>query len=292
VVVMERFDPERALMLIARDRITHSQWVPTMFVRMLKLPEAARTKWDLSSHEVAVHAAAPCPVDVKERMIAWWGPIIEEYYAGTENIGSTSINSAEWMSHKGSVGRASQGATMHICDDDGTELPAGQTGTVFFDMPGALFEYHHDAEKTASTAHAEHPTWRTLGDIGRLDEDGYLYLTDRKAYMIVSGGVNIYPQEIEDVLVAHPDVLDVAVFGVPNPEMGEEVKAVIQPVVWPAAEELLTTTLSAWCEDRLAGFKRPRSYDYVEQLPRLDNGKLYKRALRDRYWAGRESKVI
>jgi long-chain acyl-CoA synthetase len=292
VVIMERFDPEKALMLIARERITHSQWVPTMFVRMLKLPEAARTRWDLSSHEVAVHAAAPCPVDVKERMIAWWGPIIEEYYAGTENIGSTSISSAEWLSHKGSVGRASQGATMHICDDDGTELPAGQTGTVFFEMPGALFEYHHDAEKTASAAHAEHPTWRTLGDIGRLDEDGYLYLTDRKAYMIVSGGVNIYPQEIEDVLVAQPDVLDVAVFGVPHPEMGEEVKAVIQPAVWPVAEESLTATLSAWCEDRLAGFKRPRSYDYVEQLPRLDNGKLYKRALRDRYWVGRESKVI
>jgi long-chain acyl-CoA synthetase len=181
---------------------------------------------------------------------------------------------------------------VHICDDEGGELVAGQTGTVFFEMPGAPFEYHHDAEKTASTAHAEHPTWRTLGDIGRLDEEGYLYLTDRKAYMIVSGGVNIYPQEIEDVLLAHPDVLDVAVFGVPHPEMGEEVKAVIQPVEWHQAGDALTTELRSWCEARLAGYKRPRSYDYVPQLPRLDNGKLYKRELRDRYWAGRESRVI
>jgi long-chain acyl-CoA synthetase len=292
VVIMERFDPETALMLIARERVTHSQWVPTMFVRMLKLPETVRTKWDLSSHEVAVHAAAPCPINVKEQMIAWWGPIIEEYYAGTENIGSTSISSEEWLSHRGSVGRASQGATMHVCDDDGNELASGTTGTVYFELPGAHFEYHHDLEKTKSTAHPAHPAWRTLGDIGRLDEDGYLYLTDRKAYMIVSGGVNIYPQEIEDALLAHPSVLDVAVFGVPNPEMGEEVKAVIQPVDWPDAGEALTGELRAWCEERLAGFKRPRSYDYLEQLPRLDNGKLYKRELRDRYWQGRDSKVI
>jgi fatty-acyl-CoA synthase len=225
-------------------------------------------------------------------MIAWWGPIIEEYYAGTENIGSTKISSKEWMDHKGSVGRASQGAVVHICDDAGHPLPPGEVGTVYFELPGAHFDYHHDAEKTATTTHPDHPTWRTLGDIGRLDEEGYLYLTDRKAFMIVAGGVNIYPQEIEDVLLAHPEVLDAAVFGVPNAEMGEEVKAVIQPLDWQTAGDALTERLGAWCETRLAGFKRPRTYDYVEQLPRLDNGKLYKRELRDRYWEGRESKVI
>ncbi len=292
VVVMERFDPEQALRLIERERVTHSQWVPTMFVRMLKLPAAARARWDLSSHEVAIHAAAPCSVETKEQMIAWWGPIIEEYYAGTENIGSTKISSAEWLTHKGSVGRASQGAVVHICDDAGDPLPPGQDGTVYFELPGAEFVYHHDVEKTKTTSHPNHPTWRTLGDVGRLDDDGYLYLTDRKAFMIVSGGVNIYPQEIEDVLLAHPDVLDAAVFGVPNPEMGEEVKAVIQPLHWHAAGEAMTGRLRAWCEERLAGFKRPRTYDYVEQLPRLDNGKLYKRELRDRYWEGRGSRVI
>jgi fatty-acyl-CoA synthase len=292
VVVMERFDPEQALRLIERERVTHSQWVPTMFVRMLKLPAAARAQWDLSSHEVAIHAAAPCSMETKEQMIAWWGPIIEEYYAGTENIGSTKISSAEWLTHRGSVGRASQGAVVHICDDAGHPLPPGEDGTVYFELPGAEFVYHHDVEKTKTTSHPDHPTWRTLGDVGRLDDDGYLYLTDRKAFMIVSGGVNIYPQEIEDVLLAHPDVLDAAVFGVPNPEMGEEVKAVIQPVDWHAAGEALTARLRAWCEERLAGFKRPRTYDYVEQLPRLDNGKLYKRELRDRYWEGRGSRVI
>jgi fatty-acyl-CoA synthase len=292
VVVMERFDPEQALLLIERERVTHSQWVPTMFVRMLKLPPAVRTQWDLSSHEVAIHAAAPCSIETKEQMIAWWGPIIEEYYAGTENIGSTKISSKEWVAHKGSVGRASQGAVVHICDDDGHPLAPGEVGTVYFELPGAHFDYHHDAEKTATTAHPDHPTWRTLGDIGRLDEEGYLYLTDRKAFMIVAGGVNIYPQEIEDVLLAHPEVLDAAVFGVPNAEMGEEVKAVIQPLDLRAAGDAMTERLRAWCETRLAGFKRPRTYDYVEQLPRLDNGKLYKRELRDRYWQGRESKVI
>jgi fatty-acyl-CoA synthase len=259
---------------------------------MLKLPTATRAQYDLSSHEVAVHAAAPCPVDVKEQMIGWWGPIIEEYYAGTENIGSTAISSKEWLSHKGSVGRASQNAVIHICGDDGAELPTGEPGTVYFELPTALFEYHHDAEKTRGTSHPDHPTWRTLGDIGRLDDDGYLYLTDRKAYMIVSGGVNIYPQEIEDVLVAHPEVLDVAVFGVPNDEMGEEVKAVIEPVDFGAAGDELAGRLRSWCEERLAGYKRPRSYDFMEHLPRLDNGKLYKRALRERYWEGRESRVI
>jgi len=292
VVVMEKFDPVQALALIERERVTHSQWVPTMFVRMLKLPEEARTRHDLSSHRVAVHAAAPCPVEVKEKMIEWWGPIIQEYYAGTENIGSTAISSNEWLAHKGSVGRASQGAVMHICDEEGAELPTGETGTVYFEYPDVTFEYHGDREKTASSAHPEHPGWRTLGDVGRLDDDGYLYLTDRRAFMIVSGGVNIYPQEIEDVLVSHDKVLDAAVFGIPNAEMGEEVKAVVQPLDWRDAGDELEAELRTLCEDRLAGYKRPRTFDFVEQLPRLDNGKLYKRALRDAYWAGRESRVI
>ncbi len=291
VVVMERFDPAAALALIEGERVTHSQWVPTMFVRLLKLPEEERTRHDLSSHRLATHAAAPCPVEVKEQMIAWWGPIIEEYYAGTENIGSTSITSAEWLEHRGSVGRPSYGAVIHICDDEGRELPAGGIGTVYFEDTASTFEYHGDREKTSSVAHPEHPSWRTLGDVGRVDTDGYLYLTDRRAFMIVSGGVNIYPQEIEDVLVAHPKVLDVAVFGIPNDDMGEEVKAVVQPVDGTDAGAALAEELDAWCGERLAGFKRPRSYDFVEQLPRLDNGKLYKKVLRDPYWAGRPAQV-
>lgn len=291
VVLMERFDPAAALALIERERVTHTQWVPTMFVRMLKLPEEERSRFDLSSHRVAVHAAAPCPVDVKERMIAWWGPIIEEYYSGTENIGSTSITSAEWLAHKGSVGRPSFGAVIHICDDEGRELPVGETGAVYFEDTAATFEYHGDQGKTDAVRHPGHPTWRSLGDIGRLDEDGYLYLTDRRAFMIVSGGVNIYPQEIEDVLLAHPKVLDAAVFGVPNDEMGEEVKAVVQPVRAGEAGDALAAELRVWCEERLAGYKRPRSFDFTGQLPRLDNGKLYKTALRDRYWQGRDTRV-
>ncbi len=292
VVVMERFDPQAALMLIERERVTHSQWVPTMFIRMLKLPEPVRTQWDLTSHEVAIHAAAPCPVDTKDQMIRWWGPILEEYYAGTEGIGSTSISSNEWLSHRGSVGRAKQGSVLHICNEEGALLPPNTAGTIYFELPGADFEYHNDAGATAAAVHPDHPTWHTLGDVGHLDDDGYLYLTDRAAFMIVSGGVNIYPQEIENVLVAHPDVLDVAVFGVPNSELGEEVKAIIQPTLWSSAGDRLTNSLRVWCEERLAAFKRPRTYEYMEQLPRLDTGKLYKRELRDRYWDGRHSKII
>jgi len=292
VVVMEQFDPAQALALIERERVTHSQWVPTMFVRMLKLPERERSRHDLSSQRVAVHAAAPCPVEVKEQMIEWWGPILEEYYAGTEHIGSTSITSSEWLAHKGSVGRPSYGAVVHVCDDDGNEVPVGETGTVYFEDTSATFEYHGDREKTESLRHPDHPGWRTLGDVGRVDDGGYLYLTDRKAFMIVSGGVNIYPREIEDVLVSHPRILDAAVFGVPNDDMGEEVKAVVQPLEAGDAGEELKAELRAWCEGRLASYKRPRSYEFLAQLPRLDNGKLYKTTLRERYWQGRTSRVL
>ena len=292
VVVMERFDPALTLAVMERERVTHSQWVPTMFVRMLKLPPAERTRYDLSHHRVATHAAAPCPVHVKEQMIEWWGPIIEEYYSGTENFGSTAITSAEWLAHKGSVGRPANNVVIHICDDEGHEVPVGETGAVYFEDPTAAFEYHGDPTKTSSAHHPVHRTWRSLGDIGKVDEDGYLYLTDRRAFMIVSGGVNIYPQEIEDVLLAHDKVLDVAVFGVPNTEMGEEVKAVVQPMPGAEAGEVLAAELQAWCEGRLAHYKWPRSIDFDPQLPRLDNGKLYKTALRDRYWEGRSSRVV
>jgi long-chain acyl-CoA synthetase len=306
VVVMEKFDPRLALALIERERVTHSQWVPTMFVRMLKLPESERSGFDLSSHEVAVHAAAPCPVEVKEQMIRWWGPIMEEYYAGTENIGSTGITSAEWLEHRGSVGKPAHGAVIHICDEEGVELDPWETGTVYFEQPSSNFQYHHDDDKTRSVAHPAHPTWRTLGDVGHLDDDGYLYLTDRKAFMIIAGGVNIYPQEIEDVLLSHPGVLDAAVIGVPDDEMGESVLAVVQPLGSEDAEAgivgsvpydaasgaALEAELRAWCEVRLAGYKRPRAYEFVERLPRLDNGKLYKRALRDEYWSGHASSIL
>ena len=225
-VIMPKFDAETALALIEAESITHSQWVPTMFVRLLKLPEEIRRRHSLSSMSMAVHAAAPCPVDVKHRMIDWWGPIIHEYYAGTENNGFTAITTHEWLSHVGSVGRAKLGV-IHICDEDGTEMPMGAEGEVFFEN-GHQFEYHNDADKTQSSRNAR--GWTSLGDIGRLDHEGYLYLTDRKSFVIITGGVNIYPQEVENLLIQHEAVLDVAVIGVPNEDFGEEVKAVVQLV--------------------------------------------------------------
>jgi long-chain acyl-CoA synthetase len=288
VVVMEKFDPGSALELIERYRVTHSQWVPTMFSRMLKLPKPERTRHDLSSHRVAIHAAAPCPVPVKHEMIEWWGPILLEYYAGTEGNGSTFINSDEWLKKPGSVGRA-MGTQLHIVDEEGKDLPAGEEGTVCF-SGGGEFEYHNAPEKTAESRLGEGRT--TLGDVGYVDEDGYLFLTDRKAYMIISGGVNIYPREIEDHLVTHPKVADVAVFGVPNEDFGEEVKAVIQPMPGVPTDDALTSELLAFCNEGLARFKVPRSVDYEEELPRLPTGKLYKRILRDRYWGKKDSRIV
>jgi long-chain acyl-CoA synthetase len=286
VVMMEKFDAEQALALIERYRITQSQWVPTMFVRMLKLPEAARARYDLSSHQVAIHAAAPCPVDVKRQMIAWWGPILYEYYAGTEASGSTYIDSADWLAHPGSVGRAALGV-LHVCDDEGNELPAGEAGLIYFEREAPTFEYHNDPEKTAASRHPLHPGWNALGDVGYLDADGYLYLTDRKAFMIISGGVNIYPQAVEDALILHPKVADVAVFGVPDAEMGEAVKAVIEPA--PGAEPTpeLAEELLAFARGKLAHYTAPKSIDFIAEMPRLPTGKLYKRLLRDQYWQGR-----
>jgi len=289
VVMMEHFDAEDYLRLVEKHRCTHSQLVPTMFVRMLKLPEEARRKYDLSSLRCAIHAAAPCPVPVKQQMIDWWGPIIFEYYGGTEGNGLTMLNSAEWLAHKGSVGRATVGE-LKICDDEtGEELPQGQTGTVYF-ANGRPFEYHNDPEKTAGSRNPK--GWTTLGDVGYVDADGYLYLTDRKAYMIISGGVNIYPQEAENVLITHPKVADVAVFGVPNEEFGEEVKAVVQPRDMRDAGPALAEALIAFCREQLSHIKCPKSVDFEEELPRAPTGKLYKRLLKDRYWAGHKSRIL
>lgn len=291
VVVMERFDAEGALQQIERHRVTHSQWVPTMFVRMLKLPEATRAKYDVSSLECAVHAAAPCPIPVKEQMIEWWGPILHEYYAGTEGNGFVYCNSEGWLGHKGTVGQPI-GGELHIVGEDGEEVPVGEEGTIYFGASriGAAFEYHNDKEKTQGSYLDN--GWSTLGDIGRLDEDGFLYLTDRKANMIISGGVNIYPQETENVLTMHPKVQDVAVLGVPNPDFGEEVKAVVQPVNMGDAGAELEAELIAYCRANLADVKCPRSVDFREELPRHPTGKLYKRLLKDEYWKGHETRIV
>lgn len=291
VIVMSRFDALDALRCIEDFNITHSQWVPTMFVRMLKLTDDERLRYDLSSHEVAIHAAAPCPVDVKRRMIEWWGPIIEEYYAGTEGNGSTRIGSTEWLQHPGSVGRTTAGQ-IHICDEEGLELPTGEAGIVYFEQEKMTYAYHNAPEKTREAQHPDHKNWSALGDVGYLDEDGYLYLTDRKSFMIVSGGVNIYPQEIENALILHPCVLDVAVFGIPNEDFGEEVKAVVQVPEGIEESETLKSELTEFAREKLANYMVPRSIDFIDEMPRLPTGKLYKRLLRDRYWGKHDTRII
>jgi acyl-CoA synthetase (AMP-forming)/AMP-acid ligase II len=287
-VVMDRFDPEQFMRLVQDYAVTHTQVVPTMFVRMLKLPQEVRERYDVSTLQLVVHAAAPCPVDVKRRMIEWWGPVLEEYYAGTEGNGFVYCNSPMWLGHTGTVGKPLN-CVIHICDELGNEVPTGEEGTIYFEG-GATFEYHNDPEKTRESRHPR--GWSTLGDVGRLDEDGYLYLTDRKAHMIISGGVNIYPQEAENVLTLHPKVFDVAVIGVPNPDLGEEVKAVVQPLDWADAGAALADELVAYCRQHLADVKCPRSVDFERELPRHPTGKLYKRLLRDRYWEGRASRLV
>ncbi|MEO8816284.1 MAG: acyl-CoA synthetase [Mycobacterium sp.] len=282
VVMMEKFDAENALRLIQQYRITHSQWVPTMFIRMLKLQRQVRESYDVSSLRCAVHAAAPCPVEVKRAMIEWWGPILLEYYSSTEANGVTMIDSREWLQRPGSVGKSRLGI-LHICDDSGTEVAAGQIGTVYFEREVAPFEYHNDPARTAETRHRNHPTWTTCGDVGYLDTDGYLYLTDRKSFMIISGGVNIYPQEIENHLALHPAVFDVAVIGVPDEEMGESVVAVVHPAVEADSHEELAATLDRFLRERIAHYKVPRRYEFTTDLPRTPTGKLIKGRLRERY---------
>jgi long-chain acyl-CoA synthetase len=284
VVVMERFDAEEALRAIERYSVTHSQWVPTMFIRMLKLPEETRAAHDLSSLRCAIHAAAPCPVEVKRRMIEWWGPVLHEYYAGTEGNGFVYADSGAWLEHPGTVGRPLLGE-IHVLNEEGEELPPGRTGVVYF-ANGPEFEYHGDPDKTASSRDPLGRGWTTLGDVGYLDEEGFLYLTDRLSYMIISGGVNIYPQEAENVLALHPKVADVAVIGVPDPEMGESVKAVVQPVDAAEAGPDLERELIDHCREHLAHYKCPRSVDFRAELPRHPTGKLYKRLLKDEYAAG------
>ena len=287
-VVMQHFEPEGALSAIEKYKVTHSQWVPTMFIRMLKLEDDVRLRYDVSSLECAIHAAAPCPIPVKEQMIEWWGPIINEYYAGSEGNGFVAINSEQWLAHKGSVGQALT-AQIHIVGEDGEEVATGESGTIFFEG-GGEFEYYNDKEKTAESRHDK--GWSTLGDVGYVDEEGFLYLTDRKSFMIISGGVNIYPQETENLLVTHPRVMDVAVFGVPNEDFGEEVKAVVQPKDWSDAGPELEAELIDFCRDNISHIKCPRSVDFSQELPRHPTGKLYKRLLRDKYWEGHNTKLL
>jgi acyl-CoA synthetase (AMP-forming)/AMP-acid ligase II len=291
-VVMRRFDPEQALRSIEEWKVTTSQWVPTHFKRLLSLPESVRNQYDLSTLRVAVHAAAPCPIPVKEAMIEWWGDAIMEYYAGTEG-GGTLIRAQEWLEHKGSVGRHWSGGKIHILDEAGSEISEpGKEGAIFFEAPpdpAARFRYYKDDAKTAGTYRG---TLFTIGDIGMLDEDGYLYLTDRQSNMIISGGVNIYPQETESHLITHPKVYDVAVIGVPNEDLGEEVKAVVVPASDAEPGSALETELIEYCRAHLAHYKCPRSVDFVHELPRTETGKMQKRKLRDRYWKGHAGRLV
>jgi long-chain acyl-CoA synthetase len=280
VVVMEHFDAALALELIERYRVTHAQFVPTHFVRMLKLSDEERHAHDLSSLRMVVHAAAPCPVEVKQQMLDWWGPVIHEYYAGSEGNGFCAIGPEQWLAHPGSVGVPLAGK-VHIVDSDGAEVGPGEAGQIWFEG-GGDFEYHNDPSKTAA-AYDDHG-WSTLGDIGYLDDEGFLYLTDRASHMIISGGVNIYPQEVENQLVLHPAVADVAVIGVPDAEMGEQVKAVVVLADGVAADATTEADLLAYCRDRVAHYKCPKTIDFVDDLPRLPTGKLLKRELRNRYW--------
>jgi fatty-acyl-CoA synthase len=280
-VVLEKFDAEEALDAIQRHGVTHGQFVPVMFTRMLKLPEAVRNSYDVSSLQRVMHAAAPCPVEIKKQMIDWWGPIVDEYYASSEAIGSTLITAEDWLTHPGSVG-TSMLSTIHILDEDGNELPPGEAGEIYFEG-GFDFEYLNDAAKTASSRDSH--GWKTVGDIGYLDDDGYLYLTDRRHHMIISGGVNIYPQEAENMLVSHPKVMDAAVFGVPDDEMGQRVKGVVQTVDPADATEAFAEELLRWLRDRLAHYKCPRSISFEAELPRTDTGKLYKQSLIEKYSA-------
>src|SRR6201988_5481336 len=288
-IIMERFDPEHYLQLVERYKPTHSQLVPTMFSRMLKLPEATRSRYDLSSLEVIIHAAARCPVQVKEQMISWWGPIIHEYYGATEGLGFAACDSEQWLAHRGTVGKVLLGE-LHVLDENKQPCPKGTPGTLWF-KTATPFEYFNDPPKTKE-ARSQDGSMSTVGDVGYVDDDGFLYLTDRATFMIVSGGVNIYPQECENLLITHPKIADAAVFGVPNADLGEEVKAVVQPMPGIEPCQALADELIAFCGHSLSRQKVPRSIDFEAELPRLPTGKLYKRLLRDRYWGNKTSRIV
>jgi len=287
VVLMDRWTPEDTLRLIERHRVTTSHMVPTQFHRLLALPEEVRGRYDVSSTRAMVHAAAPCPVDVKQRMLAWWGDSIWEYYAATEG-GGTVVRPAEWRERPGTVGRAWTGSEVRVLDEQGKDAPIGTPGTVYMKLGAANFEYKGDRKKTEES---RREGFFTVGDIGYLDPEGFLFLCDRKNDMIISGGVNIYPAEIESVLLAHPKVGDAAVFGIPHADWGEEVKAVIEPAAGVAGDDGLRDEILGFCADRLARYKTPRTIDFIAEMPRDPNGKLYKRKLRDPYWAGRERQI-
>lgn len=279
VVMMERFDAEQWLAAVERYRVTDTQMVPTMFVRLLKLPDEVRARHDLSSLGTVIHAAAPCPVEVKQQMMEWLGPIVHEYYASTEANGATYIGPEDWLAHPGSVGRPLLGVP-HIVGDDGREVGPGEVGTIYFERDEVPFSYHGDEAKTRSTQHPDHETWTTVGDLGYLDEEGYLFLTDRKAFMIISGGVNIYPQEIEDLYALHPRVRDIAVIGVPDDEMGERVVAFVEPAGDATG---LGEELREHGRERIARYKVPREFIVTDDLPRTPTGKLVKGDLKQRY---------
>jgi long-chain acyl-CoA synthetase len=287
LVVMDKWAPEDMLRLIDKYRVTNTHMVPTQFVRLLGVPDDAKAKYAVSSLRHMVHAAAPCPPDVKRQMIEWWGPVIDEYYAASEG-GGTIVFANEWLEHPGTVGRAWPISEIAILDDDGNELPSGEIGTVYMHMMTGNFEYFKDKDKTEKSFKGK---FFTVGDVGFLDDDGWLFLSDRKTDMIISGGANIYPAEIESELIMHPKVADVAVFGIPHDDWGEEVKAVVEPIDGNAGGPELEAEILTWCKDRLAKYKTPKSIDFTNEMPRDPNGKLYKRKLRDPYWEGRERAI-